>query len=87
MADLLLTNKNLVINLLEHDSLLQNNEAEELDENDRQAAWEDYEKEKEGLHIREQMNYQNNFTSRKSFNHKNVTYMHFNYFCWCHVFK
>jgi len=49
MAELILKHKNLVMDILEHDSLLQNNEAEELDENDRNAAWEDYEKERDGL--------------------------------------
>lgn len=72
MADLLLKNNNLVMNILEHDSLLQNNEAEELDENDRQLAWEDYEKEKAGLLNREQMNHLN-FNYSKSFNHKNMS--------------
>ncbi|XP_027843742.2 transcriptional regulator ATRX homolog isoform X2 [Aphis gossypii] len=49
MAELILKHKDLVMDILEHDSLLQNNEAEELDENDRNAAWEDYEKEKNGI--------------------------------------
>lgn len=49
MAELILKHKDLVIDILEHDSLLQNNEAEELDENDRNAAWDDYEKERSGL--------------------------------------
>lgn len=51
MAELILKHKDLVIDILEHDSLLQNNEAEELDENDRNAAWEDYQKEKDGMNI------------------------------------
>ncbi|XP_060869537.1 transcriptional regulator ATRX homolog [Metopolophium dirhodum] len=50
MAELILKHKDLVMDILEHDSLLQNNEAEELDENDRNAAWEDYEKERDGIH-------------------------------------
>lgn len=49
MAELILKHKDLVIDILEHDTLLQNNEAEELDEDDRNAAWDDYLKEKEGL--------------------------------------
>lgn len=49
MAELILKHKDLVIDILEHDSLLQNNEAEELDENDRNAAWDDYQKEKDGM--------------------------------------
>lgn len=51
MAELILKHKDLVMDLLEHDSLLQNNEAEELDENDRNAAWDDYQKEKDGLNV------------------------------------
>lgn len=47
MAELILKHKDLVIDILEHDTLLQNNEAEELDEDDRNAAWDDYQKEKE----------------------------------------
>lgn len=50
MAELILKHKDIVMNILEHDSLLQNNEAEELDEHDRNAAWEDYQKERAGLH-------------------------------------
>lgn len=49
MAELILKHKDLVMDILEHDSLLQNNEAEELNESDRNAAWEDYQKEKDGL--------------------------------------
>lgn len=49
MTELILKHKDLVIDILEHDSLLQNNEAEELDENDRNAAWEDYQKEKDEM--------------------------------------
>lgn len=55
MAELILKHTDLVMDILEHDSLLQNNEEEELDENDRNAAWEDYQREKEGLN-----NIQNN---------------------------
>jgi len=49
MAELILKHKDLVIDILEHDSLLQNNEAEELNDSDRKAAWEDYQKEKNEL--------------------------------------
>lgn len=55
MAELILKHKDLVIDILEHDSLLQNNEAEELDENDRNAAWDDYEKERAGLNREHQV--------------------------------
>lgn len=49
MAEIILKHKDLVINILEHDTLLQNNEAEELDEDDRNAAWEDYHKERDAV--------------------------------------
>lgn len=65
MAELILKHKDLVIDILEHDSLLQNNEAEELDENDRNAAWEDYQKEKDEM-------------NRTSTNNKNTE--HLNHF-------
>lgn len=77
MAELILKHKDLVIDILEHDSLLQNNEAEELDENDRNAAWEDYEKERDGLnriptnnlnHISKLLNYNSNTMLAKHLN-------------------
>lgn len=64
MAELILKHKDLVMDILEHDSLLQNNEAEELDENDRNAAWEDYEKERDGLN-KGQEHLQANFTNNQ----------------------
>jgi hypothetical protein len=70
MAELILKHKDLVIDILEHDSLLQNNEAEELDENDRNAAWDDYEKERSGLISAEQfvlnMNHNSSIDNLKS---------------------
>jgi len=51
MAELMLRHEDLVMNILEHDSLLQNNEAEELDENGRNAAWENYEKENDSTEV------------------------------------
>jgi len=51
MAELILRHEDLVMDILEHDSLLQNNEAEELDENSRNAAWENYKKEKDSSKI------------------------------------
>jgi len=51
MAELILRHEDLVMNLLEHDSLLQNNEAEELDENGRNAAWENYKKENDSANV------------------------------------
>lgn len=63
MAELILKHKDLVMDILEHDSLLQNNEEEELDESDRNAAWEDYQREREGLN-----NIQNNLPTNNQFN-------------------
>lgn len=63
MAELILKHKDLVMDILEHDSLLQNNEEEELDENDRNAAWEDYQREREGLN-----NTQNHLPMNNQFN-------------------
>ncbi|XP_029342269.1 transcriptional regulator ATRX-like [Acyrthosiphon pisum] len=51
MAELILRHEDLVMNILEHDSLLQNNEAEELDENGRNAAWENYKKENDSANV------------------------------------
>lgn len=51
MAELILRHEDLVMNILEHDSLLQNNEAEELDENERNAAWENYKKENDSANV------------------------------------
>ncbi|XP_050055172.1 transcriptional regulator ATRX homolog isoform X3 [Aphis gossypii] len=51
MAELMLRHEDLVMNILEHDSLLQNNEAEELDEDGRNAAWENYEKENDSTEV------------------------------------
>lgn len=51
MAELILKHKDLVMDILEHDSLLQNNEAEELNESDRNAAWDEFQKEKSDLSI------------------------------------
>ncbi|XP_050422621.1 transcriptional regulator ATRX homolog isoform X4 [Adelges cooleyi] len=51
MAELILKHKDIVMNILEHDSLLQNNEDEGLDENDRLAAWDEYERERKGLNV------------------------------------
>lgn len=61
MAELILKHNDLVLDILEHDSLLQNNEAEELNESDRNAAWEDYQKEKADINkAMESMNNQIN---------------------------
>ncbi len=49
MAELLTTKKSLIYKYHEHDSLLENKVGEELSEEERKAAWEEYENEKKGL--------------------------------------
>lgn len=46
MAELLKQYKDVIINYHEHDSLLENKEDEDLTEEERKAAWKDYEEEK-----------------------------------------
>lgn len=46
-ADILTTLPNIVFKYHEHDSLLENKEEETLDEDERQAAWEEYNNEKD----------------------------------------
>ncbi|XP_039279743.1 transcriptional regulator ATRX homolog [Nilaparvata lugens] len=46
MADMLHSHKEWIFKIFEHDSLLDHVEEEELDEEERKAAWEDYENEK-----------------------------------------
>lgn len=46
MAELLKEHKNTIFKIHEHDSLLENTEEEDLDEEERKAAWEAYENEK-----------------------------------------
>ncbi|XP_047111302.1 transcriptional regulator ATRX homolog isoform X1 [Schistocerca piceifrons] len=48
LAELLKEHEYWVITYHEHDSLLQNKEEEELNEEERKAAWEEYENEKQG---------------------------------------
>lgn len=45
-AKILVSNKDIIVGYHEHDSLLENKEAEELTEEERRAAWEDFEKER-----------------------------------------
>jgi len=51
MAELILRHEDLVMNILEHDALLHNNEAAELDEGERNAAWEKYKKENDSANV------------------------------------
>ncbi|XP_074649962.1 uncharacterized protein LOC141905101 [Tubulanus polymorphus] len=49
LADLLHEQMDWIVNYHEHDSLLENKVDEELNEDERKAAWEEYEAEKKGL--------------------------------------
>lgn len=49
LAELLKRQKDWIVNYHEHDSLLENQTSEELTEEERKAAWEDYENEKKGF--------------------------------------
>ncbi|KAH8025339.1 hypothetical protein HPB51_007052 [Rhipicephalus microplus] len=48
LAELLIRNKNWIVSYHEHDSLLQNITSEELTEEERMLAWEEYRNEREG---------------------------------------
>ena len=54
MAELLVRYKDWIVNYHEHDSLLENKLEEELSEEERKAAWEEYEQEKKGIMMRQQ---------------------------------
>jgi len=51
LAELLTTLKDWIVQYHEHDSLLENKLEEELTEDERKAAWEEYEQEKKGLRL------------------------------------
>ncbi|XP_029021930.1 transcriptional regulator ATRX [Betta splendens] len=52
LAELLQNNKDQIVSYHEHDSLLDHKEEEALSEEDRKAAWAEYEAEKKGLSMR-----------------------------------
>ncbi|XP_064811557.1 transcriptional regulator ATRX-like isoform X3 [Oncorhynchus masou masou] len=52
LAELLHSNKEQIVGYHEHDSLLDHKEEEALSEEDRKAAWAEYEAEKKGLSLR-----------------------------------
>lgn len=54
LAELLVKFKDWIVQYHEHDSLLENKLGEELTEDERKAAWDEYEKEKKGLLLRQQ---------------------------------
>ena len=49
LAELMTNHKEWIVTFHEHDSLLENIVAQELSEEEKKAAWEDYEEEKKGL--------------------------------------
>ena len=49
LAELSTTNKEWIVTFHEHDSLLENMVEQELSEEEKKAAWEDYENDKKGL--------------------------------------
>ncbi|KAF2360469.1 SNF2-related N-terminal domain [Trinorchestia longiramus] len=49
LAELIIHHKKWIVGYHEHDSLLENQTSEELSEEERKAAWEDFENEKKGL--------------------------------------
>lgn len=49
LAELMKSRKEWFVNYHEHDSLLENKIGEELDEEERKAAWEEYENERKGV--------------------------------------
>jgi len=54
LAELLVKFKDWIVQYHEHDSLLENKLGEELTEDERKAAWHEYEQEKKGLLLRQQ---------------------------------
>ena len=49
LAELMTSFKEWIVTFHEHDSLLENIIEQELSEEEKKAAWEDYEEEKKGL--------------------------------------
>lgn len=49
LADLLQREKHWIVSYHEHDSLLENQVSEVLTEEERKAAWEEFEQEKKGI--------------------------------------
>lgn len=56
LAEMLKRHKQWIVDYHEHDSLLENQTSEELSEEERKAAWEDYENEKKGFMVQQQRN-------------------------------
>ena len=64
MAELLIRKKEFIFKYHEHDSLLENVEEEELDEDERKVAWENYEAEREGR-LQKQQQFIGNFQQNR----------------------
>lgn len=71
LAEMLQNNKDQIVCYHEHDSLLDHKEEEALSEEDRKAAWAEYEAEKKGLSMR--TNYQSAYSQMDM---GNSTYFH-----------
>lgn len=54
LAELLAEHSDWIVNYHEHDSLLENKLEEVLSEEERKAAWEEYENEKKGINTQVQ---------------------------------
>lgn len=52
LAEILTANRHCVVSFHEHDSLLENQVEQTLTEEEKKAAWEEYENEKKGIIIR-----------------------------------
>lgn len=62
LAELMKSQKDWFVNYHEHDSLLENKIGEELDEEERKAAWEEFENERKGV-IQMRQNFMGMFCS------------------------
>ncbi|XP_039872463.1 transcriptional regulator ATRX isoform X1 [Simochromis diagramma] len=72
LAEMLQNNKDQIVCYHEHDSLLDHKEEEALSEEDRKAAWAEYEAEKKGMSMR--TNYQTAYTHADMNNPSYFTY-------------
>lgn len=57
LAELMTNHKEWIVTFHEHDSLLENVVEQELTDEEKKAAWEDYEEEKKGLRVNPMINY------------------------------
>lgn len=73
LAEMLIKNAEWIVTYHEHDSLLQNQTEEDLTEEERQAAWQEYENEKEGQPSTSSFTGINNFDSSTLTNEPDFT--------------